>query len=292
MVKSFLNYLEYERAYSQITIARYRDSLRDFERYFKELDGELLWTTVDQDVIRDWLACLMDKGEKPTTINAKLSAVRSFFRFALSRKLVSTDPAHKVTGPKKNKCLPQFVRESEMDALFDQMEWTSDFRGTRDKAILMTFYETGIRQAELLALDDCDVDFSTKQLKVTGKRNKQRIVPFGDELFHTLLLYKEKKEEVFGTEQKAFFLTEKGERVYKGLVYRIVKDSLSLVCSLKKKSPHVLRHTFATAMLNHEAGLESVQKLLGHTSLKTTEIYTHTTFEQLKKVYNNAHPRA
>ena len=292
MVKSFLNYLEYERAYSQNTINRYRDSLRDFERYFKELDGELQWTGVDRDVIRDWLGHLMDKGEEATTINAKLSAVRSFFRFALARKLVETDPAHNVAGPKKKKCLPQFVREDEMDRLFDQVEWSDDFQGARDRAILMTFYETGIRQAELLALDDCDVDFNARQLKVTGKRNKQRIVPFGEELSRTLLLYKEKRDEKFATEQKAFFLTEKGERVYKGLVYQVVRKNLSLVCTLKKKSPHVLRHTFATAMLNHDAGLESVQKLLGHNSLETTEIYTHTTFEQLKRVYNNAHPRA
>lgn len=292
MVDSFLKYLQYERNSSNRTICIYGDALREFESFFKTKDDELSWTTVDKDNIRDWVEFLMDKGEKATTINAKLSAIRSFYRFALARKLVEKDPAHRVIGPKKEKRLPQFVREEEMDTLLDKVEWQDNFRDARDRAILMTFYETGIRRAELQGLDDGDVDFNTNQLKVTGKRNKQRIVPFGEELKQTLLNYIRCRDAEVNRKTTALFVSDKGDRISVQTVYLVVKANLSLVSSANKRSPHVLRHSFATAMLNHEAGLESVQKLLGHASLETTEIYTHTTFEQLKKVYKKAHPRA
>lgn len=292
MVDSFLKYLQYERNSSNRTICIYGDALREFESFFKTKDDELSWTTVDKDNIRDWIEFLMDKGEKATTINAKLSAIRSFYRFALARKLVEKDPAHRVIGPKKEKRLPQFVREEEMDTLLDKVEWQDNFRDARDRAILMTFYETGIRRAELQGLDDGDVDFNTNQLKVTGKRNKQRIVPFGEELKQTLSNYIRCRDAEVNRKTTALFVSDKGDRISAQTVYLVVKANLSLVSSANKRSPHVLRHSFATAMLNHEAGLESVQKLLGHASLETTEIYTHTTFEQLKKVYKKAHPRA
>lgn len=257
------------------------------------MDQELSWRTLDSDVIRDWIESSMDKGEKATTINKRLSAVRSFYRFALARKLVETDPAHRVLGPKKEKRLPQFVRENDMDRLLDQKQWSNNLEDLRDRAILMVLYETGVRQAELLGLNIEDVDLSANQLKVTGKRNKQRIIPFGNGLNDALSRYLSMRDKMTSINcPQAFFLTKKGDRITKSKVYSIVKTNLSLISSLEKKSPHVLRHSFATAMLNHEAGLESVQKLLGHESLETTGIYTHTTFEQLKKVYKKAHPRA
>jgi integrase/recombinase XerC len=179
-----------------------------------------------------------------------------------------------------------------MDRLLDGLEWDSSFNNVRARTILLLFYEAGLRRSELIGLDDKDIDFEAAQLKVTGKRNKQRIVPFGTELGETLKDYKAKRQEEFGETSGALFLSDKGERISGAQVYQIVRKYLSMVTSLKKRSPHVLRHTFATAMLNNGAGLETIKSLLGHESVSTTEIYTHTTFEQLKRIYKEAHPRA
>lgn len=292
MIDQFLNYLRYERNRSPRTVRLYEDSLRDFETYIRGLDDCLSLLTVDTDVIRQWMETLMDQGKKPTTVNLQLSAVRTFYRYALSRHLVASDPAHVVLGPKKPKPLPQFVRESEMDELLDMQLTGDDYNNVRARTIIIMFYETGIRLAELVGLDDADVDMAAMQLKVTGKRNKQRIVPFGEELAAALRSYMALRDEQVERQSSALFLGRKGKRISRSHVQHLVQSHLSEVTSLKKRSPHVLRHSFATAMLNNGAGLESVKKLLGHESLQTTEIYTHTTFEQLKRVYNEAHPRA
>ena len=291
MISLFVSYLRYEQNRSELTVQRYERSLTDFETYFKSKDDTLTWKTVDADVIRSWMETLLDKGNKATSVNADLSALRSFFRFALSRKLVEKDPAHGLLGPKKQKPLPQFVKEKEMDKLLDQEEWGEEYKNVRARTIILLLYETGIRRSELVGLDDKDVDLEARQLKVTGKRNKQRIVPFGDELAHELAHYMEVRNQQMRRESTALFLGNKGERITGDRVYLDVKQNLGRVTTMKKRSPHVLRHSFATAMLNHEAGLESVRQLLGHESLETTEIYTHTTFEQLKRVYKEAHPR-
>ena len=293
IIRDFLNYLRYERNRSELTVRRYEQSLRDFESYFKNRDSQLSWESVDSDIIRDWMESMMDKGDMASTVNSSLSAVRSFFRFALSRKMVQNDPAHLVKGPKKQKPLPQFVREEEMNRLLDtEQMWEEGFAGLRARTIILLFYETGIRLAELIGLNSADVDFATHQLKVTGKRNKQRIVPFGSELESALQEYMQQRNTRSSHEEPALFLNDKGQRMTRSQVGAIVKRHLSLTTTLKKRSPHVLRHSFATAMLNNGAGLESVRMLLGHESVATTQIYTHTTFEQLKRVYENAHPRA
>ena len=293
MIEEFLDYLRYERNRSDLTVRNYERSLRDFESYFKNRESHLSWESVDADLIRDWMESMMDKGDMASTVNNCLSAVRSFFRFALSRGLVSCDPAHNVKGPKKKKPLPQFVREGEMDRLIDQQGmWGDNYKDVRARTIIILFYETGIRLAELVGLNDYDVDFINHQLKVTGKRNKQRIVPFGEELEQTLKTYIQLRDEQPVKQDAALFLNDKGCRITRTQVGRVVKTGLSRVTTMKKRSPHVLRHTFATAMLNNGASLESVRKLLGHESVSTTEVYTHTTFEQLKKVYKEAHPRA
>jgi integrase/recombinase XerC len=292
MINQFLDYLRYERNASPQTVQTYEESLRAFESYLTFRDNGLSLDSVDTDLIRDWMESLMDKGNSASTINKNLSALRSFYRFALKRELVKKDPAHAVTGPKKSKPLPQFLREGEMDRLLDGLEWDSSFNNVRARTILLLFYEAGLRRSELIGLDDKDIDFEAAQLKVTGKRNKQRIVPFGAELAETLKDYKAKRQEEFGETSGALFLSDKGERISGAQVYQIVRKYLSMVTSLKKRSPHVLRHTFATAMLNNGAGLETIKSLLGHESVSTTEIYTHTTFEQLKRVYKEAHPRA
>lgn len=235
----------------------------------------------------------MDKGNTATSINRRLSALRSFYRFALIRKLVTVDPAHSVRGPKKSKPLPQFLRDGEMEELIDGGVIDGDaYKDVRARTIITLFYETGMRLSELVGLDDSDIDFINSQLKVTGKRNKQRVIPFGEELGRMLKDYISVRNANCNRSADALFVTEKGDRMNPAQVRYEVKKNVSRVSTLKKRTPHVLRHTFATTMLNHGAGIESVKKLLGHESLETTEIYTHTTFEQLKRVYEKSHPRA
>ena len=288
-----MDYLEAERNYSPRTIESYMADLEAFEQYFKTLDSQLAWESIDSDVVRGWMEHMMDGGNTASTVNRRLSALRSLYRFALVRNMVTRNPAHIVKGPKKAKLLPQFVRESDMDRLLDGTGmWNGTFEDMRARTILMMFYETGIRLAELVSLDDSAVDFVEAQIKVTGKRNKQRIVPFGPELENALEAYIKERDAQVKNHCEALFVDDHGRRMTPGRVRTLVKDNLQKVTTMKKRSPHVLRHSFATAMLNNDAGLESVQKLLGHESLATTEIYTHTTFEQLKKVYNKAHPRA
>ena len=293
MIEKFLDYLRYERNRSELTVTAYGQSLRDFEAYFKSRDSQLSWESIDSDIIRDWMESLMDKGDMASTVNCSLSAVRSFFRYALLHGLVKYDPSHVVKGPKKQKPLPYFVRENEMNRLLDIQEmWGSEYKDIRARTIILLFYSTGMRLAELVGLDSYDVDFVSRQLKVTGKRNKQRIIPFGDEVDAALRSYIQLRDKTVGVATEALFTSENGSRISRSQVGVLVKKYLSQVTTQKKRSPHVLRHSFATAMLNNGAGLESVRKLLGHESVKTTEIYTHTTFEQLKKVYKEAHPRA
>ena len=292
LIDAFLDYLRLERNYSVKTIVSYRTDLLEFEEYFKKVDAELDFTRADADVVRNWMVDLMDDGRTATTVNRKLSSLRSFYRFLLKRKVVSVDPMVKVVGPKKKKPLPSFVREKDMDRLLDESLYDEGFEGCRDRAILEMFYATGMRRSELIGLDVADVDLSAKLIKVTGKRNKQRLIPFGDELAEGLLEYIKIRNETLLQGAEAFFVLKNGERMYPEAVYRLVRRYLSGVVTLKKRSPHVLRHTFATAMLNGKAELRAVKELLGHESLATTEVYTHTTFEELKKVYEQAHPRA
>lgn len=292
MIGEFLDYLRFEKNRSELTVSSYAEDLKAFEVYFKNLDMLLSWETVDADVIRGWMESMMDKGNRATSVNRRLSALRSFYRYALAHQKVARDPSRMIKGPKKAKPLPQFLKEDEMNRLLDVVEWGDDFESVRARTMLMTFYETGIRLSELTGLDDTAIDWANHAVKVLGKRNKQRIIPLGEELEHTLLIYIRMRDEQVKAGNGALFVTRKGERMSGDQVRNEVKRCLSLVSTLSKRSPHVLRHTFATAMLNHEAGLESVKKLLGHESLSTTEIYTHTTFEQLKRVYQEAHPRA
>nr|MBP7471654.1 tyrosine-type recombinase/integrase [Prevotella sp.] len=292
MIEKFLNYLKFEHNRSELTVKGYGEDLQAFETYFENLDNQLSWNSVDSDIIRDWMESMMDKGNNATSINRRLSALRSFYRFALSHKLVTKDPSHRIKGPKKNKPLPQFLKEGEINRILSPDMWEDNYDDACARTIIMTFYETGIRLSELVGMDDTSVNFVTKEIKVTGKRNKQRIIPFGDELENTIRHYMEMRDSQIQKQSTALFLSDVGLRLDSVKVRNIVKKNLSKVCTLKERTPHVLRHTFATVMLNHNAGLESLKKLLGHASLSTTEIYTHTTFEQLKKVYNDAHPRA
>ncbi len=292
-VRKFIDYLRLERNYSAKTIEGYSDDLRAFEKFFKETDAGLSWDSIDADIIRDWMEHMMDKGNTATSINRRLSALRSFYRFALAREMVTKDPAHGITGPKKEKPLPQFLKENEINALLDEKMWNfDDYINVRARTIIMIFYETGLRVSELAGLDDNMADTANCSLKVTGKRNKQRIIPFGEELKRAIEQYRTIRDNQVPKLSQALLLTRTGERMSTPAIRREVVKQISRVSTIKKRTPHVLRHTFATAMLNHGAGIESVKELLGHASVATTEIYTHTTFEQLKKVYKSAHPRA
>ena len=292
LIDSFLEYLRLERNYSERTIVSYETDLREFEEYFQEVDAGLDFKKIDADIVRRWMVRLMDEGRAATSVNRKLSTLRSFYRFLLRRKEVVINPMLKVVGPKKKKPLPFFVREKDMDRLLDESLFEEGFEGCRDRLILEMFYATGMRLSELIGLNDADVDLSARLIKVTGKRNKQRLIPFGNELEEDLLIYIKVRNEALPEGTKAFFVRKNGMRMYPLQVYRLVRKSLSKVVTLKKRSPHVLRHTFATAMLNGKAEMRAVKELLGHESLVTTEVYTHTTFEELKKVYELAHPRA
>ncbi|MFZ1236618.1 MAG: tyrosine-type recombinase/integrase [Prevotella sp.] len=292
MVQEYLNYLRFEKNRSEQTVKSYGEDLKAFQGFFENLDTQLSWGSVDSDVIRDWMESMMDRGNNATSINRRLSALRSFYRYALRRGYVECDPTLRISGPKKSKPLPQFLKDAEMTALLDSSAWHSTFEEISIRAILTTFYDTGMRLSELVGLNVESVDFVNRQFKVLGKRNKHRLIPFGEELYGVLIEYDQRRTTEVGRITDAFFVNTEGVRMNSDHVRYEVKKYLSRVCTLKKRSPHVLRHTFATSMLNHGAGLESVQKLLGHESLSTTEIYTHTTFEQLKREYSKAHPRA
>jgi integrase/recombinase XerC len=291
-IESFLKYLELERNYSPRTIRSYGDSLLTFEKFFKKNTETVKWDTVDSDIIRNWVMGMTDSGAQPTTVNRNLSALRSFFSYLMRIGAVEVNPATKVKGPKKAKPLPYFLKESETDRLMDSALYPADFIGLRDRTILTLFYETGIRLSELEGLNYTDVDLISSQLKVTGKRNKQRIVPFGPELKSLLEQYQAARESHCEPTECALFINGKGKRLNKGSIAQLTHKYLSMVTTIKKRSPHVLRHTFATQILNHDGNLETIKELLGHESVATTEIYTHTTFEELKKIYKQAHPRS
>ncbi|WP_373734410.1 site-specific tyrosine recombinase/integron integrase [Bacteroides heparinolyticus] len=292
LTDSFLDYLLHERNYAESTVERYKADVLELQKFGEEQLGSITPEKVDAELVRDWIAFLMDEQRCASTINRKLSSIRTYYRFLLRKGLVAVDPLQKVVRPKKKKPLPVFLKENEMNRLLDDIDFGESFEGCRDRMIIEMFYATGMRLSELVGLNDADVDFSTALIKVTGKRNKQRLIPFAKELESSMREYVNKRNEKFPLRSDAFFVRKGGQRLYPGFVAALVKRNLSKVVTVKKRSPHVLRHTFATAMLNHGADLNSIKELLGHESLATTEVYTHTTFEELKKVYNQAHPRA
>ena len=290
-VDDFIEYLKFERNYSDMTVTAYREDLTSFLDFagLNSKDGG----AEDAGTVREWVMQMMDRGYAASSINRKLSTLRTYYKFLMKKGLIDADPTRKVARPKSGKPLPVFVKEKEMDRLLDDVDFGDDFKGVRNHLIIQMFYETGVRLAELIGLDLKDVDFFGSVIKVTGKRNKQRLIPFYKELRDGMQKYLERRNALDAARcSEAFFVKEDGSRITRGEVAKVVREALSMVSTVKKKSPHVLRHSFATAMLNHDAELGAIKELLGHESLQTTEIYTHTTFEELKKVYKQAHPRA
>lgn len=291
-IDSFIGYLKAERNYSAHTLRAYAGDLRSFEVFMARMDESITFFNADADVVRAWVAALMDEGAAPSSVCRKLSALRSFYSFHRTADASLSNPAGLMQGPKRRKKLPVFLKESEMDRLIDEVPFGEGYTACRDRMALLFFYETGVRLSEMVGLNVEDIDFGASVVKVLGKRSKERIIPFAKELKTELERYLEIREQFAGYSSGALFLSSRGGRISNSQVYRMVGVRLSEVTTVKKKSPHVLRHTFATAMLNNGAELGAVKELLGHERLATTEIYTHLTFEELRHFYDKAHPRA
>lgn len=292
-IDSFIGYLKVERNCSAHTLRAYENDLRLFGEYLAGLDESLSFSDVDSDILRGWIASLMEAGAAPASVNRRLSSLRTFYDYLRNEGVVDFNPTLALRGPKRTKHLPVFIKEEQMDSLIDDSErFESGFSGCRDRAVIVCFYETGVRLSELVELDLGDVDLSAGRLKVFGKRSRERIIPFASELRTVFEEYLERRSGVAACGETAFFVSDKGHRMSRSSVYRMVTSALSGVTTLKKRSPHVLRHSFATAMLNNDAELLAVKELLGHKNLATTEVYTHLTFEELKRFYKKAHPRA
>jgi len=292
LIDKFLDYLQKEKNYSAYTLQAYRTDLSAFEKYLQSHDKNLLQAGTKD--VRYWIASLSEQKMSEKTINRKIASLKSFYKFLLKTQSIDKNPTEAVTGLKVRRKVPVPFSQDEIQNLFDSDLFDDDYEGIRDKCIIHLFYTTGIRRAELINIKPGDFDFLKKELKVTGKRNKQRIIPLLDSSIEIIREYIQVKEKEFsGKEiQDYFFLTRKGKKMYEMLVYRVINSYLSRVSVKHKKSPHVLRHSFATHLLNNGADLNSIKELLGHSSLAATQVYTHSGIEQLKNVYKKAHPRS
>ncbi len=290
---TFLKYLEFEKRFSPHTITAYRTDLEQFFTYFYTTYELSEPTEVQHFHIRSWMVTLMEQKISTRSINRKLSTLKTYFRFLLRRNEISRNPMAKVIPPKVGKRLPVFIHQEHIELLFEQIEFGTDFSGVRDRTILELLYVTGMRRSELIGLKVRDIDFSQTCVKVLGKGNKERLIPFGPKLGDVLRRYMSIREEAFpelSTER--LFLTDKGKELYPKLVYNLVRKYMSYITTVEQKSPHVLRHSFATHLSDNGADLNAIKALLGHANLAATQIYTHNSVEKLKRVYNQAHPKA
>lgn len=293
-MQKFLDYLRFEKRSSEHTVEAYRVDLQQFSEYLQVEEGNpdiLRATSAD---IRSWMIQLMEEGVTARSINRKVSALRAFYRYHLKMKDVAVNPTEVITAPKLSKRLPQFVEEREMDTLFQAELFPDDFEGKRDQLIIELFYVTGMRLSELIGIRRGDIDLYDGSVKVLGKRNKERIIPFSPRVKVIITDYLKLFDEKYaGNPKNSFiFVAQNGNKIYPKAVYRIVRKYLDLVTTIDKRSPHVLRHTFATQMLNHGADINAIKEILGHSSLAATQVYTHNSIEKLKNIYNQAHPWA
>ncbi len=289
--ESFINYLKYEKRYSSHTTLAYEKDLDQFVLFCTETVGDFNIKEADSKLLRSWVLSLMERGYRPQSIKRKVSSVKAFFRFLMKNEVLETNPLTDIPLPKVRKKLPYFVNEENLHHLLDDGFFSDDFTGIRDKLIITLLYGTGIRRAELLQLKDIDFDRQNRLVRVMGKRRKERIIPYPDSINPLLEQYLEIRNREIAHSGDLLLVTEKGEPVYEKLIYRTVQKYLEQVTSLEKKSPHVLRHSYATHLLNRGADLNAVKELLGHANLSATQIYTHVTFEKMQKVYKQAHPR-
>jgi integrase/recombinase XerC len=295
MIKDrFLDYITFEKRYSQHTIDAYRSDLDQFFDFVTAQYNLSDINKVDHQVVRSWVVSLMEGKKTSRTVNRKITTLKSYFKFLIKEGSITENPMNRVVAPKTSKRLPAFVEQESMNKLFDEIDFGEGYPAVRDRMIMELFYATGMRLSELVNLKDTDLDLYKNVLKVTGKRNKQRIIPFTGNLAGLLKGYVEVKKKTFPlSEQNDYmFVTNKGERLYPKLVYRMVHHYLNMVTTISKRSPHVIRHTFATHMLNNGADLNAIKEILGHANLAATQVYTHNTIEKLKSIYKQAHPRA
>lgn len=289
----FLKYLQFEKRFSVNTIKSYNCDLTKFTEFVSQNTEEIEIHQVDEKLIRAWIVSLMEKDFSTLSIKRKISTLKTFFRFLLREGIVTCNPTDKVITPKSSKKLPSFVDEKQINNLLDDFSFGNNFSGVRNKTIVEMFYCTGMRLSELIELRTNSVDLYNGTIKVIGKRKKERLIPLHNLFLKSLEKYNEIKEKEFAYFDHDFlFVTDKGNKLYEKFVYRVVNKYLNLVTTIEKKSPHVLRHTFATHLLNHGADLNAIKELLGHANLSATQIYTHNTFEKLKTIYKQAHPRA
>ncbi len=289
--ESFLNYLKYERRFSTHTFTAYKNDLDQFVQFCTEVVGEFNVKGVDSKLIRDWVVFLMENNISPRSVNRKASTVKSFYKYLMKQEVVENNPVLNVSLPKIRKKLPLFVEENSLHHLLDDGFFENSFEGSRDKLIIALLYGTGIRLSELISLKEVDIDRKQFLIKVLGKRKKERIIPYPRSLNRVIDGYIGHKKETSEVGSPYLLITKKGEKVYEKLIYRVVKNNLMKVTSLEKKSPHVLRHSYATHLLNKGADLNAVKELLGHSNLSATQVYTHTTFEKLQNIYEQTHPR-
>ena len=293
-IDSFISYLKTERRYSSYTLKAYEKDLQQFMKFLEGAGSENDYPGEDHKHIRQWVVHLMEQGLSPRSVRRKISALSSWYRFLLHRGIVKSNPLLKVTIPKSGRRLPGFIPEDKLNHLLDQVDFGDDFAGVRNRLIIELLYFTGMRRSELIKLCNSDVDHYEMIIKVHGKGGKERHIPVGQVFSQTLRDYMQKKISEFGacSPSDPFFVTGNNKKLYPEFVYRVVRKYLGLISSGEKRGPHILRHSFATHMLNHGADLNAIKDLLGHSSLSATQVYTHNSFEKLKKIYKQAHPRA
>jgi integrase/recombinase XerC len=288
LIKNFLDYLIIEKRYSVHTTISYRIDLNQFDLYLSELYSGIEFHKVEMIHVRSYMVHLLEAKLAKSTVARKVSTIKSLYKFLKKEQLISSSPVQLLETPKLDSRLPVFLKEEEVVNLFEEFKFKNSFSGKRDKMILYFFYQTGIRLSELIGLKDMDV--RNGELKVLGKRNKERIIPLSNNIQPLIDQYLDLKVEL-GFEKKYFFVTDKGNKLYEKFVYRKVNHYISIVSSKQKKSPHILRHTFATHMLNNGADLNSIKEILGHENLSATQVYTHNSFQKLKSIHKQSHPR-
>jgi len=286
----FKQYLVSEKRFSPHTVEAYLNDIKQYLEFCEKNSVNSL--TTNHKIIRTWIVSMLKLEYSTRSVNRKISSIKTYYKFLKRSELIETDPSQKINLVKNDKKLPHFVKAENMDFLLDEVEFPDDYEGLRDKLIINLLYFTGMRRSELINLKISDVDTAGKKVKVLGKRNKERLIPLTKELLYIYNVYIEKRNELFKASEDYVFLTKKGKKLYPKSVYYTVNRYLNLVTKIDKRSPHVLRHSFATHLLNNGADINAVKELLGHANLSATQIYTHNTFEKLKRVYKQAHPRA